>query len=92
MPCALELSQPEMLPFGYGIIARRVLRPCLAMLQVDLSTSSIRPGRDIEWLRNLKVNTLAAVEASQADLTVHTSNWAHDLDQVQQLCAGICNR
>ena len=50
-------------------------------MQVDLSTSSIRPGRDIEWLRALKTHTLAAVEASNADITVNTSNWIHDLDQ-----------
>ena len=51
--------------------------------QVDLSTSSIRPGREREWLRALKTNTLAAVEASNANITVHTSNWMHDLDQVR---------
>ena len=51
------------------------------LLQVDLSTSSIRPGRDIAWMKSLKTNALAAVEASSADITVHTSNWSHDLDQ-----------
>lgn len=56
------------------------LKSCNA--QVDLSTSSIRPGRDIGWLRALKDNALAAVDASQAEITVHSSNWQHDLDQV----------
>lgn len=53
------------------------------LLQVDLTTASLRPGRDSAWLRALTLRVMANVAASEARITVHSSSWLHDLDQVQ---------
>ncbi len=63
------------------------------LLQVDLTTASLRPGRDSEWLGALTQRVMANVSASEARITVHSSSWLHDLDQVmmaqrQRLCSG----
>ena len=52
------------------------------MLQVDLTTASLRPGRDTAWLRELTQRVMANVAASEARIVVHSSSWLHDLDQV----------
>jgi len=54
----------------------------MACLQVDLSTASLRPGRDSAWLGALTQRVMANVAASEAHITVHSSSWLHDLDQV----------
>lgn len=50
--------------------------------QVDLDTSSIRPGQPSDWFAALHGRVLANVGASAAKITVHVGNWKHDLDQV----------
>ena len=54
----------------------------MVVLQVDLSTASLRPGRDSAWLGALTQRVMANVAASEAHITVHSSSWLHDLDQV----------
>ena len=56
---------------------------CDMLLQVDLTTASLRPGRDSAWLGALTQRVMANVSASEARITVHSSSWLHDLDQVQ---------
>jgi hypothetical protein len=53
--------------------------------QVDLSGSSIRPGKRAGWGAALKHRVLSGVEACDGKVTVHVGNWKHDLDQVNLL-------
>jgi hypothetical protein len=56
--------------------------PMAGALQVDLSSSAIRPGKDEAWLNALKERIFLSLEESEASVTVHVGNWQHDLDQV----------
>ena len=54
-------------------------------LQVDLNTSSIRPGKPPSWFDSLRNHTLHAVESAAArgvNVHVHCGSWLHDVDQV----------
>ncbi|KAK9830263.1 hypothetical protein WJX72_010668 [[Myrmecia] bisecta] len=53
--------------------------------QVDLLQSSIRPGKDTAWMGALKDRLCAEVAHSSANITIHCSNWQHDLDQGKML-------
>ena len=58
---------------------------CLHRLQVDLNTSSIRPGKPPSWFDSLRRHTLNAVESAAArgvKIHVHCGSWLHDVDQV----------
>ncbi|CAK9235934.1 unnamed protein product [Sphagnum troendelagicum] len=55
--------------------------------QVDLSTSSIRPGQDDAWLQAFQQEILQAVSASSAKICVHCGTWSHDIDQAKLLPA-----
>ena len=50
--------------------------------QIDLSTSSIRPGQPGEWHAALRERVMQSVQSSRAQIQVHVGNWSHDLDQV----------
>jgi hypothetical protein len=54
-------------------------------LQVDLSTSSIRPGQPPAWQAALQQTLQGAVAASSASITVFTGTWQHDVDQANLL-------
>lgn len=54
-------------------------------LQVDLSTSSIRPGQPPAWQAALQTNLQAAVRGSTARIKVITGTWQHDVDQANLL-------
>ena len=59
--------------------------------QVDLASSSIRPGEGGPWFEGLKGRVLASVAAAargRAALHVHVGNWRHDIEQVRLLPAG----
>ena len=54
-------------------------------VQVDLSTSSIRPGKSRAWLDTLKSNILVSVREAAAQgvkVMVHSGSWEHDVVQV----------
>jgi hypothetical protein len=53
--------------------------------QVDLSTSSIRPGKTAPWFCRLKSAVLASVSSSTASVRICTGSWQHDLDQANLL-------
>jgi hypothetical protein len=53
--------------------------------QVDLTESSIRPGACEEWRRTMREAVLAAVTRSDAEITLCSGTWQHDLDQVNLL-------
>lgn len=53
--------------------------------QVDLSTSSIRPGQPPAWQAALQTNLQAAVRGSTARIKVITGTWQHDVDQANLL-------
>lgn len=53
--------------------------------QVDLSWSSIRPGKDAAWGAALKHRVLSGVGECKGKVTIHVGNWKHDLDQVNLL-------
>eukprot|EP00249_Psilotum_nudum_P022237 c28429_g1_i1 orf=1054-1917(+) len=53
--------------------------------QVDLASSTMRPGADKTWLHCFKEELLNAVTKSQAKITVHCGIWVHDLQQVNLL-------
>jgi hypothetical protein len=53
--------------------------------QVDLATSSIRPGEDASWHATLKRRVLENVAACGGTVVVHTGSWRHDLDQARCL-------
>ena len=60
--------------------------PNRACLQVDLNTSSIRPGKPPAWFDSLRQNTLNAVRDAAArgvNIHVHCGSWLHDVDQVR---------
>lgn len=52
-------------------------------VQVNLATSSIRPGQPADWQASMQDALQAAVAASKADITVFTGTWQHDVDQAQ---------
>lgn len=54
-------------------------------VQVDLTISSIRPGRDQEWLHSFTEELLRAVSSSSADIDVHCGSWSHDIEQARRL-------
>lgn len=58
--------------------ATRVLAFCP---QVDLFTASIRPSRSANWMRQYKKLLLRGVLKSEAEITIHTGSWAHDVEQ-----------
>eukprot|EP00775_Hariotina_reticulata_P002502 gene2502-2806_t len=53
--------------------------------QVDLTTSSIRPGQPPAWQAALQAHLQAAVAASPARIKVFTGTWEHDVDQANLL-------
>ena len=53
--------------------------------QIDLSSSSIRPGKGAEWGAALRKRSLDGVEHCKGKVTVHVGNWKHDLDQANLL-------
>ncbi|KAG0555451.1 hypothetical protein KC19_12G170000 [Ceratodon purpureus] len=53
--------------------------------QVDLSTSSIRPGHSQSWLQTFKEDLLRAVSLSSARISVHSGTWSHDVNQAKLL-------
>lgn len=53
--------------------------------QVDLSTSSIRPGHSYSWLKIFKDELLSAVSLSSARIIVHSGTWSHDVNQAKLL-------
>ena len=56
----------------------------ICMLQVDLKSASLRPGKDNAWLEALTQRVMTSVSASEARIHVHSGSWLHDLDQVAQ--------
>ena len=58
--------------------ATRVLAFCP---QVDLFAASIRPSRSANWMRQYKTLLLQGALKSEADITIHTGSWTHDVDQ-----------
>ncbi len=52
------------------------------MVQVELTSASLRPAQIQEWADTLKARLLAAVSKSAASITLHSSDWSCDLDQV----------
>lgn len=54
-------------------------------LQVDLSTSSIRPGKPASWHADLQETLQTAVAQSTARIAVYTGTWQHDVDQAHLL-------
>jgi hypothetical protein len=54
-------------------------------LQVDLSTSSIRPGQPPAWQAALQDTLQAAVANSSANIKIFTGTWQHDVDQANLL-------
>lgn len=54
-------------------------------LQVDLSTSSIRPGQPLSWQQALTQQLHASVGASSAAIQVLTGTWQHDVLQANLL-------
>ena len=58
--------------------ATRVLAFCP---QVDLFAASIRPSRSANWMRKYKTLLLQGALKSEADVTIHTGSWTHDVDQ-----------
>ncbi|KAI3428648.1 hypothetical protein D9Q98_007471 [Chlorella vulgaris] len=53
--------------------------------QIDLATSSIRPGQGCEWQAVLKQRVLDNVARCEGTVVVHTGSWRHDLDQARCL-------
>ena len=54
-------------------------------MQVDLNTSSIRPGESRAWLDALRQNILHNVQAAAllgVNMVAHTGSWEHDVAQV----------
>ena len=62
--------------------ATRVLAFCP---QVDLYASSIRPSRSNVWFKRFRRILREGLEASSADVDVHTGSWAHDTHQASLL-------
>lgn len=58
---------------------------CHTCTQVNLATSSIRPGQPAGWQSALQDALQEAVAASKASITVLTGTWQHDVDQAQLL-------
>lgn len=58
---------------------------CFCIWQVDLSTSSIRPGHSYSWLKIFKDELLSAVSLSSARIIVHSGTWSHDVNQAKLL-------
>ncbi|KAL4428234.1 hypothetical protein ABPG75_002323 [Micractinium tetrahymenae] len=53
--------------------------------QVDLGTSSIRPGQGSDWHAILRHRVLKGVTGCRGQVVVHTGSWRHDLDQARCL-------
>lgn len=53
--------------------------------QVDLTTASIRPGKDADWLLRVQQRILGSIASSAAKVVVHSGTWQHDLDQARLL-------
>ncbi|KAF8072363.1 PPOX1 [Scenedesmus sp. PABB004] len=53
--------------------------------QVDLATSSIRPGRPRAWQAALQASLQASLSGSTARVRVFTGTWQHDVDQANLL-------
>lgn len=54
-------------------------------MQVNLATSSIRPGQPAGWQAALQDTLQSAVASSKAAISVFTGTWQHDVDQAQLL-------
>lgn len=54
-------------------------------MQVNLATSSIRPGQPSGWQAALQDTLQSAVASSKAAISVFTGTWQHDVDQAQLL-------
>ena len=54
-------------------------------IQVNLATSSIRPGQPAAWQSALQEALQAAVAQSSGAITVFTGTWQHDVDQAELL-------
>jgi len=67
--------------------SRRLIHVTLHVIcmQVDLTTSSIRPGQPVGWQSALQDTLQGAVARSTARITVFTGTWQHDVDQAQLL-------
>ncbi|CAM6122601.1 unnamed protein product [Calypogeia fissa] len=59
--------------------------------QVDLTRSSIRPGKDQQWLNAFTEELLSAVSSSSANIAVHCGSWSHDLEQASLLPSSKVN-
>ena len=55
--------------------------------QIDLSSSSIRPGEDADWESLLKRRALDGIDACAGHIFVHVGNWQHDIQQVHAVQA-----
>ncbi len=53
------------------------------LTQVDLTTASIRPGKDADWLLRVQQQILGSIASSAAKVVVHSGTWQHDLDQAR---------
>lgn len=53
--------------------------------QIDLATSSIRPGHGPDWHAILRHRVLKGVAGCRGQVVVHTGSWRHDLDQARCL-------
>ena len=53
------------------------------LVQVDLTTASIRPGKDADWLLRVQQRILGSIASSEAKVVVHSGTWQHDLDQAR---------
>lgn len=56
--------------------------------QVDLRSSSIRPGEEDVWFDRLRQRCLDGAAACAGEVVVHTGTWAHDLNQARVLPEG----
>jgi hypothetical protein len=55
------------------------------LLQVDLATSSIRPGQPPSWQQAMTQQLHTSVGASSAAIQVLTGTWQHDMLQANLL-------
>jgi hypothetical protein len=58
---------------------------CACVTQVNLATSSIRPGQPAAWQSAMQQTLQESVAASKAAITVFTGTWQHDVDQAELL-------
>lgn len=61
-------------------------------MQVDLNTSSIRPGKSQAWLDALRQNILGSVQVAAGHgvmIVAHTGSWEHDVVQARFRPGGL---